>query len=257
MVLIQDVYNTVLTLLNKESGSGYVTPDEFNAVAEKAQIKIFEDYFYELEDKNVQIALVPNSADYTDIAYNIREKISEFQSQATIDITASDANFEITSSVSDFYRLQGVFLPNFTREIEEVQHTKLPSRLGSPLSCPMESRPIYVKKGMTDSAEQILSVYPKAVFMDVNGTPTRQSGVASIAINYVRRPSKPMWVGDTTTGVPVPNTADANYQNFELHYSEFDNLVEKIGAGLGLTVRDGAAIQYLQGQDQLTEQKEQ
>lgn len=257
MVSIQDVYNTVLTLLNKESGGGYVTPSEFNALAEKNQTKIFEEYFYELEDKNVQIAAVPNSSDYTDVAYNLRDKLSRFQANATIDINSSDANFEITdTNASNFYRIGGVFLPNFTKEIEEVQFSKLPARLGSPLSCPMESRPIYVKNGMTSTALEVLSVYPKAVFATVDGVNTRQSGVASIAVSYIRRPAKPNWIGDTTTGQPVANTGASGYQDFELHASEFYNLVEKIGADLGVVVRDVSVAQYLQTQDQLTEQKE-
>ena len=45
---VNTVYNTVLTILNKEQ-RGYLTPYEFNKVANQVQLEIFENYF---EDYN-------------------------------------------------------------------------------------------------------------------------------------------------------------------------------------------------------------
>ena len=41
---VNTVYQTVLTILNKEQ-RGYMTPDEFNNVATQVQLEIFEKYF--------------------------------------------------------------------------------------------------------------------------------------------------------------------------------------------------------------------
>lgn len=254
MILINDVYQTVLSLLNQEAGSGFAVPDEFNTIAQAVQIEIFERYFNMLEEKNIRIAQVSNRADYNDTAHNTREKISIFQAETTLTITTSDADFEVDSStISDFYRTVGLFTTGFAREIEEVQHSKLPSRLGSPLVCPTTDRPIYVKKG-DDTDIQHFSVYPKAVFT-TGDTPTLSSGVASVVLSYIRTPRPPMWVGDTSTGEAVPNTTATNYQNFELHPSEFENLVNKIGARLGVNKRDADVTTYLETQDQITEQQ--
>ena len=46
-VNIDAVYQTVLSVLNKEQ-RGYVTPQEFNLFAEQAQLDIFEQYFYDI-----------------------------------------------------------------------------------------------------------------------------------------------------------------------------------------------------------------
>ena len=47
MVSIDTVYQRVLALANKEQ-RGYITPQEFNLLANQAQTQIFEQYFYDL-----------------------------------------------------------------------------------------------------------------------------------------------------------------------------------------------------------------
>ena len=45
-VNIDTVYQKVLALANKEQ-RGYITPQEFNLLADKAQMDIFENYFHD------------------------------------------------------------------------------------------------------------------------------------------------------------------------------------------------------------------
>ena len=45
MVNIDTVYQRVLAIANKEQ-RGYITPQEFNLFANQAQLDIFEQYFY-------------------------------------------------------------------------------------------------------------------------------------------------------------------------------------------------------------------
>ena len=52
---IDTVYQRVLAIANKEQ-RGYITPQEFNLMANQAQMSIFESYFY---DKNVRERLEP------------------------------------------------------------------------------------------------------------------------------------------------------------------------------------------------------
>ena len=42
-VSIDDVYKTVLLILNKEQ-RGYITPPEFNKLSQQVQLEIFEKY---------------------------------------------------------------------------------------------------------------------------------------------------------------------------------------------------------------------
>ena len=48
MISVDAVYQTVLTLANKEQ-RGYITPQEFNMIADKAQLEIFESYFHDMK----------------------------------------------------------------------------------------------------------------------------------------------------------------------------------------------------------------
>ena len=46
MVEINSVYQKVLVLSNKEQ-RGFITPLEFNRLADRAQLEIFEGYFHD------------------------------------------------------------------------------------------------------------------------------------------------------------------------------------------------------------------
>ena len=48
MVNIDKVYQRVLAIANKEQ-RGYITPQEFNLMADKAQVEIFDSYFYDIK----------------------------------------------------------------------------------------------------------------------------------------------------------------------------------------------------------------
>jgi hypothetical protein len=63
MVSIDNVYQKVLALANKEQ-RGYITPKEFNLFAHQAQLEIFEQYFYDL---NQFLRLPGNSEEYLKI----------------------------------------------------------------------------------------------------------------------------------------------------------------------------------------------
>ena len=69
---INDVYQTVLVITNKDN-RGYITPEEFNRLADQAQNEIFESYFaresgYEL-NANIQ-------SDFADPVLNTSENVT-------------------------------------------------------------------------------------------------------------------------------------------------------------------------------------
>ena len=59
---VNTVYQTVLTILNKEQ-RGYITPDEFNKIGTQVQLDIFEQYF---DDLNQQLRVPQADVDYSD-----------------------------------------------------------------------------------------------------------------------------------------------------------------------------------------------
>ena len=48
MVSIDNVYQKVLAICNKEQ-RGYLTPQEFKLMANRAQLQIFDNYFHDLK----------------------------------------------------------------------------------------------------------------------------------------------------------------------------------------------------------------
>ena len=75
MVNINTVYQRVLTIANKEQ-RGYITPQEFNILANQAQLDIFEQYFYDI---NQFLRLPGNDTIASDPLDMLEEKISIFE----------------------------------------------------------------------------------------------------------------------------------------------------------------------------------
>jgi hypothetical protein len=90
MINIDTVYQKVLTIANKEQ-RGYITPQEFNLLADQAQMEIFEQYFYDLD----QLQRIPgNNIKYSDRLTNVENKISHFK-RYDVDMSS------VTSSAGD------------------------------------------------------------------------------------------------------------------------------------------------------------
>ena len=75
-ISIDTVYQRVLAIANKEQ-RGYVTPQEFNLMANQAQMSIFESYFY---DKNARDRVDPEAnkpgwAEVEDVSELISKKL--------------------------------------------------------------------------------------------------------------------------------------------------------------------------------------
>ena len=64
-VNIDTVYQRVLAIANKEQ-RGYITPQEFNLLANQAQMEVFEEYFYDINKfdriNKIPIKIVINEA---------------------------------------------------------------------------------------------------------------------------------------------------------------------------------------------------
>ena len=71
-VSVDTVYQRVLAILNKEQ-RGYVTPEEFNLFANQAQLDIFEQYFYDINQFG---RMQGNDTEYSDMLDNLNAKIS-------------------------------------------------------------------------------------------------------------------------------------------------------------------------------------
>ena len=81
--MIDKIYKTLLTLINKEI-QGYVTPTEFNLLANNVQLEIFREYFEdENRDKNKNNRGLTNKG-YSNLDFNQRKRIEQFSRFASI-----------------------------------------------------------------------------------------------------------------------------------------------------------------------------
>ena len=79
-VSVDTVYQRVLGILNKEQ-RGYVTPQEFNLFANQAQLDLFEQYFYDIN----QFGRIPgNDTEYSDMLDVLNKKISAFEDSSEL-----------------------------------------------------------------------------------------------------------------------------------------------------------------------------
>ena len=96
MVSVDTVYQRVLALANKEQ-RGYITPQEYNLLANQAQMQIFENYFYMLNNREIKDADRSIEVDETDITELISAKLNPFRSIAPV---SGGTNFLSTISVN-------------------------------------------------------------------------------------------------------------------------------------------------------------
>tara|TARA_R110000824_G_scaffold101616_1_gene241333 strand:+ start:108 stop:782 length:675 start_codon:yes stop_codon:yes gene_type:complete len=222
MISIDTVYQKVLAFANKEQ-RGYITPQEFNLFADQAQKEIFEQYFYDL---NQYMRVPGNSEEYSDIIHNINEKIVIFEKEANISYGSIQAD--------DIYRL-GTIIANGNTIVEEVQQDDILEMMGTPLTEPTPSRPVYVRTGMKSA-----TFYPTFSFTG--------------KCTYIKIPSKPSW------GYVVVNQRamydSSNKTDFELHPSEENELVYKILKFAGLSMKRDDLAKGGQGLESLQIQQE-
>jgi hypothetical protein len=125
-------------------------------------------------------------------------------------------------------------------EVEMVSQAKIMQLNISLLTAPTTMFPAYTIDG--DS----MSIYPNTI-----------NKVGQVKAQYIRYPKDPKWTYVTlTSGEPVFNSAQADYQDFELALDDQVDLVIKILQYAGMSIREVQAVQFAQAQEQLNTQEE-
>jgi len=218
MVSIDRVYQKVLALANKEQ-RGYITPQEFNLFADHAQMEIFEQYFYDLN----QFKRLPgNDSEYADMVDILEDKISSFK-QGPTTITDSAVISSLSSNIpSLFYRLSDI---NYNGKIvEEIKYEDYYKTQNAPLTKATSNRPVYFKKDNKIYFEPDLGNY---------------------SVHWMRKPSSPNWSYVVVNDKPLYNATNA--VDFELHGSEETELVYRILALAGVAIEKPNLTQVAAG----------
>ena len=211
-VSVDTVYQRVLAILNKEQ-RGYLTPAEYNLFANQAQLDIFEQYFYDLN----QFSRLPgNSTEYSDMVDILEEKISIFETFGT---TTYANNY--WPEPADLYRLGSVVYNG--SEVEHVNKNEYLYITSSPLSKPTNDFPIYTR----DTSG--IKVYCASEI------------TTDVTFQYVKKPAKVIWNYTEVNGEALYNANGA--VDFELHEAEETDLVIKILQLAGVLIKDPSVYQ--------------
>ena len=204
MILIDTVYQRVLALANKEQ-RGYITPLEFNLLANQAQLDIFEQYFYDIN----QFALTDDvGVEYSSPIDTLEEKISIFETSGPV---VNGATLPV-----DLYKVGTIIFNG--RQVEQIEQKKFLYASASPLTAPTDQRPIYTRNGNT------IIVYGSGLNVITAG----------VTCNYIKKPSDVNWGYNVIAGKALYNATTAI--NFELHGSEETKLVIKILELAGIVI---------------------
>ena len=254
MVSVDTVYQTVLALANKEQ-RGYITPQEFNLFANHAQMEIFEQYFYDLN----QLQRLPaQNHEYSDLVDIIKDKISLFEY-----FHAGDANITVINQYGDCtllkddipnlyrlgevavsYNIQGIIYSN--KICEQLTPKEFSLRAKSKLAKHSYERPVFVKYSSSISPSRIkIYPYPKTFggAQDAlgnyyaDGTDIKFPGgtkKAGVNADYIRKPIKPNWGYIVVNNKPLYDPGRST--DFELHASEETELVYRILTLSGITI---------------------
>ena len=206
-VSVDTVYQRVLAILNKEQ-RGYVTPQEFNLFANQAQMDLFEQYFYDINQFG---RMHGNDTEFSDMLNILNEKINPFEVTDAMTYAASH-----WSPPSDLYRIGTLIYNNI--EVERINKNEFLYINASPLLKPTNTRPIFV------SSAAGYKVYGAAEL------------ITGVTCNYIKRPATVEW--DYTEALGVPTYDVTGSTNFELHASEETELVMKILELAGISTRE-------------------
>ena len=234
-VNINRVYQKVLAISNKEQ-RGYITPQEFNLLADRAQKEIYENYFHQARNSNAKIK---DDDQYTDTLEMIEAKLAPFFKQENNTTIASN----ILTLPTDLYKIininttLGVITKINRREYAWIFGGDTLSNKLKPLT----HTPVYYRS----SGTQITIVTDSdAVISD--GT--------VVSVSYYKTLSTPSWNYVVLNGKALYNSNTS--VDFELASSEEEPLVSRILLLSGTIIKQpdiaqtGAAFLQQKNQEQ-------
>ena len=217
---INTVYQKVLALANKEQ-RGYITPQEFNLLADKAQNEIYENYFHKARTSNAKIK---DDDQYTDTLEMIEAKLAPFYK--------AESNTNVSSGImtlpSDVYKLISIGQAEEPGQmVEEVNKKEwLQIKHASDLSCisAYTARPVF-----TRVSANTVKILPEP------------SDGHTYRVYYYKTPTIPSW-GYVVVNEKALYNVNAS-TNFELAVSEEETLVLRILMLAGLAIQRPDVVQ--------------
>ena len=229
-VNIDTVYQKVLALANKEQ-RGYITPQEFNLLADKAQNEIFENYFHGVKMAEQK---PKNQMNYADELEMIEEKLHAFHVDTTVSTSTATLALPITvHKIIDITR-DG-------KKVTQVNKSQISYTENNPLTKATIERSVFVREDWATSYGEV-TIYP---------APTVST---DFEVSFYKEPTKPSWGYVVVNEKALYNTNTST--NFTLHPSEQEPLVTRILMLAGLTIKQPDVMQAGSGGTQMVKQEQ-
>lgn len=225
MIFIDTVYQKVLALANKEQ-RGYITPLEFNLLANQAQELIFEQYFYDLDQFKRRDTDEPSFSDMVEL---IENKLAEFTNVQTLGGGTTYPNN---------YRTGRIFAldvaTNMNYEAKHIEMNEIRNYLSSEFHMMgLRQNPVYHKSNMPGADVEVY---------DHQGL--RTSGVTC---EIITRPIRVEWGYDVIAEKALYNASRST--DSQLHASEETELVFKILELAGIVINKVGLVQTAAQED--------
>tara|TARA_R100000781_G_scaffold89406_1_gene55079 strand:+ start:606 stop:1361 length:756 start_codon:yes stop_codon:yes gene_type:complete len=234
-ISIDRVYQKVLAMANKEQ-RGYITPQEFNLLADKAQNEIYENYFHGIK---MSEAKPKRSENYSDELEILEEKLHPFQYTTT----AKTNNETLTLPTAyGIQKLISITRGNGTR-VTQMNKDQVSYTESHPLTKATLTRSVFVREGTGT-----ITIYPAASSLTYNivnttNLPGLNNNYEQFEVSYYRTPTTPTWSYVVVNGKALYNSTADDLQDFELHLSEEENLVLRILMLAGLVIKQPDVVQ--------------
>lgn len=210
-VVIDTVYQKVLALANKEQ-RGYITPQEFNLLANKAQLEIYDAYFDNIKTAEKKIK---NQMGHSDEVELTQEKLAPFIDTLTASTTSATVNLN-----ADVYKL--ISITRGGNICSEVDNREIHYIQNNPLTQATIARSTYTRRQPSGS-NMLITVFPEPTV------------TTSFTITFYKKPAKPNWNYVVVNEKALYNTNGST--DFELHFSEEEPLVTRILQLAGVIIK--------------------
>jgi hypothetical protein len=233
-ISVDTIYQRVLALANKEQ-RGYITPQEYNLLANQAQINIFESYFYSKNLREVIDKDKTNDGDEANLIELLDKKLGPFKSVVPMIVDGSTVISTFPTAVTDgatydVFQTGKVFLGEEVCQKVSIAEAQRFRKSQRHMATTLNEGPIY-----TDNSNSGRDI----VIYAGSSTPI----ASGATVECFRVPKTVNWAY-----VVVGTNKKALYNSygsvdFELHKSEEDTLVYRILELAGIVINKPGIMQ--------------
>lgn len=219
--MIDLIYKTLLAIINKDN-QGYVSPTEFNLLLNNVQLEIFRNYFEDENRDKTRYQMNKIGRGYANLDFNQRQMITQFAAYTNLTAPASPNPWSTFTLPEDLYFIEHDGVSANGKVFDEVERNSVVRLLGTEVA-PTVTYPVYEDYG------DIIWTYPESI--------------KTIQLRYIRKPKQPKWTFVVVNGNELFNPAAPDFQDVELHESEFSNIVLRLLSHFGINLREAEVVQ--------------